>query len=123
MYLNRLILIGNATKKPEVRQTNSGKNVANFTVATNEYWKSATGEQMSESEFHYITAWDRLADICGNIIHKGQKVYIEGRKRTTTFPRDGVEVERVEVVAHKVMTLEKAKTDNYEQEGDYDGNF
>ena len=123
MYLNRLILIGNATKKPEVRQTNTGKNVANFTVATNEYWKSATGEQMSESEFHYITAWDRLGEIAHTLVQKGRKVYVEGRKRTTTFTREGQEVERVEIVAHKIMTLEKAKQENDVYEGGYNGNF
>jgi len=124
MFLNRMILIGNATKEATLRQTNTGKNVANFTVATNEYWKSPAGEQMSESEFHYITAWDKLAEIAHKVVRKGCKVYVEGRKRTTTFPRDGVEVERVEIVAHKVMTVEKPKTDNSNvQEGEYDGYF
>ena len=124
MYLNRVILIGNATKEATLRETNTGKKVSNFTVATNEYWKSATGEQMSESEFNYITAWDRLAEISHNIVKKGCKIYVEGRKRTTTFPRDGVDVERVEIVAHKIMTLEKAKqSESVTEEGDYNGNF
>tara|TARA_R100000656_G_scaffold117716_1_gene91152 strand:+ start:199 stop:564 length:366 start_codon:yes stop_codon:yes gene_type:complete len=121
MYLNRIIVIGNATKDAELRQTGTGKSVSNFTVVSNEYWKSATGEQMSEAEFHYVTAWDKLAEIANNFVKKGIKIYVEGRKRTTTFPRDGVEVERVEIVAHKIMTLEKAKTNK--AEGEDDGNF
>jgi len=121
MYLNRIIVIGNATKDAELRLTGTGKSVSNFTVVSNEYWKSATGEQMSEAEFHYVTAWDKLAEIANNYVKKGIKLYVEGRKRTTTFPRDGVDVDRVEIVAHKIMTLEKAKTNN--SEGDYDGDF
>jgi single-strand DNA-binding protein len=125
MFLNRIMLIGNATKDAELRYTDSGKKVSNFTVATNEYWKSPNGEQKSESEFHYITAWDKLAEIAERYIHSGRKIYVEGRKRTTSFDREeqGVlrTVERVEVVAHKIMTLEKAKSQT--EESDHDGNF
>ena len=125
MFLNRIMLIGNATKDAELRYTDSGKKVSNFTVATNEYWKSPNGEQKTESEFHYITAWDKLAEIAERHIHSGRKIYVEGRKRTTSFDREeqGVlrKVERVEVVAHKIMTLDKPKSQT--EESDQDGNF
>ena len=123
MFINRVMVIGNATNNATLRETGTGKKVANFTVATNEYWKSPVGEQMSESELHYITAWDRLGEIAHTIVQKGRKVYVEGRKRTTTFTREGQEVERVEIVAHKIMTLEKAKQENDVYEGGYNGNF
>tara|TARA_Y100000593_G_scaffold94928_1_gene197312 strand:- start:4098 stop:4478 length:381 start_codon:yes stop_codon:yes gene_type:complete len=124
-FLNRVILIGNSTKDAEVRQTGTGKQVCNFAIATNEYWKSPSGEQMSESEFHYITAWDRLAEIAVKFVKTGRKIYIEGRKRTTKFPKDGVEVERVEIIAHKIMTLDKAPSEEYAKpyQGEYNGNF
>ena len=123
MFINRIMIIGNATNTPTLRETGTGKKVANFTVATNEYWKSPVGEQMSESEFHYVTAWDRLGEIANTIVQKGRKVYVEGRKRTTTFTRDNQEVERVEIVAHKIMTLDKPKQENDVYDGEYNGNF
>lgn len=81
-YVNKVILLGNLGKDPEIRQLPSGQNVASFTLATTENYTSKTGERIKQTEWHRITAFGRLADLAGKYLHKGKQVYVEGKLRT-----------------------------------------
>ncbi|PIP34939.1 single-stranded DNA-binding protein [Candidatus Falkowbacteria bacterium CG23_combo_of_CG06-09_8_20_14_all_41_10] len=106
--LNKVMLIGNLTKDPEVRTTPSGQNVASFSVATNMNWTDQSGQKQSKAEFHNIVAWRKLADICGQYLHKGTKVYIEGRLQTRDWiGQDGAKKYRTEVVADTMQILSR----------------
>jgi single-strand DNA-binding protein len=80
--VNKVILIGNLGRDPEVRYTPSGTAVANFSLATTENWTNKDGEKQSRTEWHRIEAWGRLGEICGEYLSKGSQVYIEGSIRT-----------------------------------------
>ena len=102
------MLIGNLTKDPEVRTTPAGQNVASFSVATNMNWTDQSGQKQSKAEFHNIVAWRKLADICGQYLHKGTKVYIEGRLQTRDWVgQDGAKKYRTEVVADTMQILSR----------------
>ena len=83
--LNKVLLIGHVGKDPEVRFTGSGTPVASFSLATNESWKDAEGNQQERTDWHNIIAWKKLAEICGEWLKKGSKVYIEGRIQTRDY--------------------------------------
>ena len=88
--VNKVILIGNLGADPEIRYTPSGTAVANFSIATSEQWTNKNGEKEERTEWHRIVAWGRLGEICGEYLHKGRQVYIEGRLQTRTWEdRDG----------------------------------
>jgi len=102
------MLIGNLTKDPEVRTTPTGQNVASFSVATNMNWTDQSGQKQSKAEFHNIVAWRKLADICGQYLHKGTKVYVEGRLQTRDWiGQDGAKKYRTEVVADTMQILSR----------------
>jgi len=106
MDLNKAMLIGNLTRDPEVRTTPSGQNVANFGIATNRYWKDQSGGKQSAVEYHNIVVWGKLADICGQYLHKGKKVYVEGRLQTRDWEgQDGVKRKTTEIVADNMIML------------------
>jgi single-strand DNA-binding protein len=108
MSLNRAQLIGNVTRDPEVRQIPGGTNVASFSIATNFVWKDASGQKQEKAEFHNIVAWRNLADICSQFLHKGGKVYVEGRIQTRDWEgEDGVKRYRTEIVADNIILLDK----------------
>jgi single-strand DNA-binding protein len=108
MSLNRVQLIGNLTRDPEMKQIPGGQVVASFGIATNFTWKDQSGEQQSKVEFHNITAWRRLAEICGQYLKKGSKIFIEGRLQTRDWEgEDGVKRYRTEVVADNMIMLDK----------------
>jgi single-strand DNA-binding protein len=79
------MLIGNLGKDPEVRYTPSGVAVANFTIATNESWKDQDGNMQERTEWHNIVAWRKLAEVCGEWLKKGKKVYVEGKIQTRSY--------------------------------------
>jgi len=83
--LNKVMLIGNLGRDPEVRSTPSGQAVTTFSVATSRKWKNRDGQQQDETEWYNVEAWGRLAEICGQYLKKGSKVYIEGRGKTDTW--------------------------------------
>lgn len=83
--LNRVILIGNLTRDPELKYTPAGVAVCTFGVATNRSWTTSSGEQKEETQYHRIVAWQKLAELCGKILTKGRKVYLEGRITYRTF--------------------------------------
>ena len=80
--INKAILIGNLGADPELRYTQSGTPVASFRIATTERWKDKDGNQQEQTEWHNIVAWSRLAEICGEYLNKGSRVYIEGKLQT-----------------------------------------
>jgi single-strand DNA-binding protein len=105
--VNKVILIGNLGKDPEVRYTPSGATVANFSIATSEEWTDkGSGEKQERTEWHRIVAWRRLGEICGEYLHKGSQVYIEGRLQTKAWEdRDGNKRYTTEVVAQNMQML------------------
>jgi single-strand DNA-binding protein len=83
--LNKVMLIGNLGKDPELRYTTSGVAVATFTLATNESWRDQDGNTQERTEWHNIVAWRKLAEICGEWLKKGKKIYLEGRIQTRSY--------------------------------------
>ncbi len=104
--VNKVILVGNLGKDPEVRYTASGTAVANFSVATTENWTSKEGQKESHTEWHRIVAWGRLGEICGEYLSKGKLVYIEGRIRTSEWEdQEGNKRQTKEIVATNMTML------------------
>ena len=85
MNLNKAMIIGNITRDPEVRTTTNGISVTSFGVATNFSWTDSSGQRQEKAEFHNVVAWRKLAEICGQYLRKGSKVYIEGRLQTRSW--------------------------------------
>lgn len=104
------MLIGNVTRDPNLRYTAQNTAVCSFGLATNRTWVGADGKEKQEQvEFHNIVAWAKLADICGSLLHKGDKVYIEGRLQTRAWKgEDGVEKKTTEVIAENMLLLRTA---------------
>ena len=108
MNLNKAMIIGNLTRDPEVRTIPSGQNVASFGVATNMVWTDQSGQRQEKVEFHNIVAWRKLADICGQYLRKGSKVYLEGRLQTHDYlGQDGVKRYKTEIVAENMIMLDR----------------
>ncbi len=104
--LNRAQIVGNLTRDPEMRYTPNGQAVCNFGVATNRRWKDKDGNTQEQTEFHNIVAWGKLAEFTSQFLHKGNKVYIEGRLQTRTWEgQDGAKRNRTEIVAENFITL------------------
>lgn len=103
------MVIGNLTRDPEVKNTPTGATVATFSVATNMVWKDQAGQKQEKVEFHNIVAWRKLAEICGQYLRKGSKVYIEGRLQTRDWVgQDNVKRYRTEIVAENMIMLDRA---------------
>ena len=109
MNLNKAMIIGNLTRDPEIRTTPTGQSVASFSVATNYVWTDQSGQKKDKAEFHNIVAWRRLAEIVGQYLRKGSKVYIEGRLQTRDWVgQDGVKRYRTEIIAENMIMLDRA---------------
>lgn len=107
------MLIGNLTRDPEIRTTPTGQTVASFSVATNYVWTDQSGQKRDKAEFHNIVAWRRLAEIIGQYLKKGSKIYIEGRMQTRDWVgQDGVKRYRTEVIAENMIMLDRAGAAN-----------
>ena len=106
--LNKVMLIGNLGKDPELRYTTSGVAVATFCLATNESWKDQDGNLQERTEWHNIVAWRKLAEICGEWLKKGKKVYIEGRIQTRSYDdkNTGTKKYMTEIVADNMIMLD-----------------
>lgn len=109
MALNKVLLIGNLTRDPELRSTSSGQSVANFGLATNRVWKdSNTGERREAAEFHNIVMWRRLAEIAGQYLRKGSKIFVEGRIQTRSWQdQSGNKRYMTEIVAENMQMLDR----------------
>lgn len=124
--LNKVILIGNVGRDPEMRFTPSGRPVTSFSVATSRTWVSADGERREETEWFNIVAWGQLAEICKQHLVRNQQVYIEGRLQTRGWEDDqGKKHYRTEVVANEMILLGDRRTPGEvdfvsgEDDGDY----
>lgn len=105
--LNKVTLIGNLTRDPELRYTPQGTAVCGFGIATNRQWTTETGEKKEDVEFHNVVAWNKLAEICSQILSKGRKVYVEGRLQTNSWTGDDeVKRSRTEVVINEMIALD-----------------
>ncbi len=104
--LNKVMIIGNLGRDPEMRYTPSGKPVTSFSLASSRTWVSADGERREETEWFNVVAWGNLAEICNQHLMKGQQVYIEGRLQTRCWEDDnGQRHFRTEVVANEMIVL------------------
>ena len=105
--LNKVMIIGNLGRDPELRFTPNGKAVASFTVAVSRIGRDAQGERTEETEWFRVVAWERLAETCNEFLKKGMKVYVEGRLQTRKFTdREGQERTSVEIVANEMVMLD-----------------
>jgi single-strand DNA-binding protein len=105
--LNRVQLIGNLTRDPELRYTPNGRPVCTFGIATNRNWTTETGEKKEEVEFHNIVAWGKLGELCSQFLAKGRKVFVEGRIATRSWTgQDGQQKLRTEIVIDDMIILD-----------------
>lgn len=104
--VNKVILIGNLGKDPDVRYMPSGEAVTNITLATTETWKDKTsGDKKEATEWHRVVFFKRLAEIAGQYLKKGSQVYVEGRLQTKKYQKDGVDHYSTEIVANEMKML------------------
>jgi single-strand DNA-binding protein len=108
--LNKATLIGNLTRDPELRYTPQGTAVCTFGVATNRQWVTESGEKKEDAEFHRVVAWNKLAEICSQLLSKGRKVYVEGRLQTRSWTgQDGNQRTTTEVVISDMIVLDSRR--------------
>ena len=103
--MNKAMVIGNLGNDPEIRYTQKGTAVATFSVATTEKWKDADGVQQEHTDWHRIVAWKGLAEICGDHLKKGSKVYIEGKMQTRKWEEKGIIRYTTEIIAKSMEML------------------
>lgn len=113
MGINKVILIGNVGKDPEVRHLEGGASVATITLATSERYKDRNGETKEQTEWHTIVAWRQLADLAGNYIRKGSQIYVEGRIRTRSYDdQSGNKRYVTEILADSIQLLGRKSDSN-----------
>ncbi|MFQ5602756.1 MAG: single-stranded DNA-binding protein [bacterium] len=105
--VNKVILVGNLGQDPELKYTPSGAAVTNFSIATNEVWKDNDGNKQERTEWHRVVLWRRLAEIAGEYLKKGSKIYVEGRLQTRSWEdKDGVKRYTTEVLVDNMTMLD-----------------
>jgi single-strand DNA-binding protein len=113
--VNKVILIGNLTRDPELRYTPQGHAVCSFGIATNREWTVEGGEKKESTEFHNIVAWNKLAELCAQLLHKGTKTYVEGRLQTRDWVNDSGEKRyKTEVVIEEMIILSSKRSGDYD---------
>jgi single-strand DNA-binding protein len=116
--LNRVQLIGNLTRDPELRYTPNGNAVCTFGLATNRTWTTDSGEKREEVDFHRIVAWNKLAELCSQFLVKGRKVYVEGRLSTRNWTgQDGSQKSTTEVVIDDMILLDSKQSGGSQHAG------
>ena len=103
--INKVIIIGNLGGDPEIRYTTNGNAVCNFSVATTEKWRGQDGQMQEQTEWHRVTAWGKLAEICNQYLSKGSRVYIEGKLKTRQYEKDGITRYTTEIHAAEMKML------------------
>ena len=104
--VNKVIIVGNVGRDPELRYTQGGQPVASFSIATNERFKDKEGNWKDRTEWHRIVAWARLAEICGEYLRKGSQVYVEGRIQTRDWEdKEGNKRQTTEIIALSMQML------------------
>lgn len=115
--LNKVMLIGNLTRDPELRYTPQGTAVCTLGLATNRSWVVESGEKREETEFHRIVAWNKLAELCSQLLFKGRRIYVEGRLQTRQWTgQDGSQRQATEVVIEDMIILDAKRQDDSGQE-------
>ncbi len=105
--LNKVLLIGNLTRDPELRYTPQGTAVCTFGLATNRQWKTDSGDSKEDAEFHKCVAWNQLAEVCAKLLKKGRKIYVEGRLQTRSWQaQDGGQRTTTEIVVSDMILLD-----------------
>lgn len=108
--LNKAMLIGNLTRDPELRYTPNGTAVCSFGLATNRSWTTDTGEKREEADFHKIVAWNKLAELCSQLLTKGRKIFVEGRIQTRNWQaQDGSQRTTTEIVIEDMLILDSRR--------------
>ena len=106
MSVNKVILVGNLGKDPDVRYTQTGSAVANFSIATSEQWNDRDGKRQERTEWHNIVVWGKQAESCGQYLSKGRQVYVEGSIRTRSYDdKSGNKRYITEIVAQRIHFL------------------
>ncbi|MBL8008088.1 MAG: single-stranded DNA-binding protein [Ignavibacteria bacterium] len=118
--LNKVMLIGHLGKDPELSYTPSGVAVAKFSIATNESYKGDDGNLVEKTEWHNITAWRKLAEICSTYLKKGSKVYLEGKLQTDSYEKDGKKNYFTKVVISDMVMLDSKGNDTSSENGNAD---
>jgi len=115
--LNKVQLIGNLTRDPELRYTPQGTAVCTFGLATNRVWVTDTGEKKEETEFHRLVAWNKLAELCSQLLFKGRRIYVEGRLQTRHWTAaDGTQRQSTEIVISDMMILDSRRASGETEE-------
>ncbi|MBX9675960.1 MAG: single-stranded DNA-binding protein [Methylotenera sp.] len=117
--VNKVILMGNLGRDPEVRYMPNGEAVANFSIATTENWKDKSGVKQEKTEWHNIVMYRKLAEIAGEYLKKGRPVYVEGRLQTRKWEKDGVTRYSTEIIADSMQML--GGKDGSSSSASYDG--
>ena len=108
--LNKVELIGNLTRDPELRYTPQGTAVCTFGLATNRSWTTDSGEKKEEADFHKLVAWNKLAELCSQLLTKGRKIYVEGRLSTRSWTgQDGAQRQVTEIVINDMIILDNRR--------------
>jgi single-strand DNA-binding protein len=117
--VNKVILVGNVGQDPEVKYTASGIPVAKVSLATNERFKDKNDQWQDRTEWHSVVAWQRLAEIVGEYVHKGSKLYVEGKLQTSTWEdkQNGQKKYRTDIVAREIVLL-GSRDNAHEQRGE-----
>ncbi len=109
MNLNKVLIVGRLTQDPETRTTTGGQSVTSFSVATNRIWNNKQGERQEQTEFHNVVAWQKLGEICGQYLKKGQETLVTGRLQTRSWEdKEGKKNYRTEIIAEEVNFGAKA---------------
>jgi|SRR6266446_2010474 single-strand DNA-binding protein len=117
--LNKIMLIGNVGKDPELQVTSDGTPFTRFSLAVNRSYKSSSGEKVEETEWFNVVTWRQLAEICERYLHKGSKVYIEGRLSQRKYTdREGIQRTAVDVIATDMEMLSPKSTSSSVEEGE-----
>lgn len=117
--LNKVLLIGNLTRDPELRYTPQGTAVCTLGLATNRSWTTDAGEKKEEVEFHRLVAWAKLAELCAQLLFKGRRIYVEGRLQTRRWTaQDGTPRQSTEIVIDEMMILDSRRLVGEEGKGE-----
>jgi len=122
--LNKVMLIGNVGKDPELKYTPSGIPVTSFRLATSDTWRDREGKTLEHTDWHTIVAWRGLAEVIQKIVHKGSRVYVEGKIQVRTFEdRTGFKKNIVEILAESLLVLDTRKGKEEDIDLDFDSVF
>jgi len=116
--LNKVLLIGNVGKDPEIKTFASGNKVAQITLATSERYKDRNGEQKEETEWHSVQAFGKLADVVERFVHKGSLLYLDGKIRTRSYEADGRTMYKTEIVANAIQMLDRRQQEQRPAQAD-----